>query len=441
MDNLVSSFIIVSLVLFVIVSLIILIMQVQAESGELITIVSSIMNDQIYSNPELKQWVPEKERVNKIYQSMMNNFYLYGREWLSKSLRSTTSTSGSINANNNSDFFLLETQILEQWDSLYAYLSRKESNFTNDRYQAAPFSVPPKSLLNETHRTIGTQTAQTIWPTSLFDLFNSKHLALFIKDNLGIFMSILDSLYQILKGNINLLLTIFYTLVSTIFAGGFVLVNFFVSFIVYMSALFYLLSMSSNRFKPLEWLSGIRLPKQKTELTESIQSYSNFLSNSIEESIRSVFLASLKMAVFYGLYTYLINCLFDVSIVYLTAIIAALFAFLPLLGTYWVALPGILELWLVQGKPILALVFLFMHFFPYVLAVDQAIYSEIKVGHPYLTGLAFAGGVYCLGLEGALIGPIVLCLLIVIGKMITSANFGESFKSYQQLLRTPSLDA
>lgn len=363
MDNITSAIIIMALILFVLVSLILLAMQVQSESLQFISIVSNILNENLYAKPELKEWLPEKEKLDKLYHATMNNFYLYGREWLSKLLKSSSSsmndsTSGSIvnDIRNKSEYMIIEAQILEQWDSLYAYLSRKAENslslFNSSLINkttitdAPPLSVPPKSVVIEQigqgSRTISTQTddsKKSVWYSMLLDgrRFDYKQLAFIFKDNLGILKSVLDSLYLIIKGNLNLLSTILYTVVSSIFSGGFALVNFFFSFIVYITAVFYLLSMSSTRFKPLQWLTEISFLKTKnissnTGFAQYSSSYSQLISSAIEDSIRSVFVASLKMSFFYGIYTYLICCLFSVSIIYLPSIMAALFAFLPLLG-------------------------------------------------------------------------------------------------------------
>ena len=141
-----------------------------------------------------------------------------------------------------------------------------------------------------------------------------------------------------MTGNLQFLTTIIFSLTSVIFTSGFALISFGLSFIVYCSFLFYLLSMSGSLYKPFQWLSEIII--LKTEFSIMSISRSQGLTNAIEESIKSVFLASFKMASFYGLFTYSVYILFGSSIAAIPAIAAGFFAFLPILATYWASLPG-----------------------------------------------------------------------------------------------------
>ncbi|CAH1775650.1 unnamed protein product, partial [Owenia fusiformis] len=381
-DKFMSVVIILALLVGAVLFTIFCAVQVHQESMHLVSITSNVMNNSL--QPEITdKWLPKRE-MQKAMDSVAENAYVYGRQWLVDKI--DTMIDGQ-NANKT----LIEKQVLELWDRMYAAWFNKTTKLDGNHKP-------------ELQRQMSMTHISNIWDIAhSADAFNFDIVS-FVKENIGIVTSVLESIWMVLKGNVNLLLGLVTSSLSVILGGGTAILNFVLASVVFLTTLFYLLASSGNTYKPVEWFSM---------LNPGGGAQGNNIGQAVEEAISGVFLASLKMAVFYGLYTWLIHTVFGVNMVFIPSALAAIFGAIPFLGTYWAAVPAVLELWLVHQEALLAAMLFLCQFAP-TMFLDTAILSDIKGGgHPYLTGLAIAGGLYVYGLEGAIIGPILLCLLVV----------------------------
>ncbi|XP_022817755.1 transmembrane protein 245 isoform X1 [Spodoptera litura] len=379
-DTVSTCIVIVGLILFLAVASVFIFIQIYSEAIVVVQLSGSLLNSTYVQNSELHAYLPEgwEEKLD----SLIDNAYTYGREGISTAVKSILKEGDPEKINR------VEQQILELWDRVYqSWVSGHFASTVGPQVDGAAIQDSWDNLVNDVSNAPG--------------MFDYSGIVAWVQANVGTLSAIATSIWAPLASNVSLLAGSVGAFTSLLLCGGSALINMFINLVVFFTTLFYLLASSNALYKPVEVITQVQ------------PNFGPRLGIALSVAINQVFRASFKMALFYGLWTWLVHNLFGAKVVYLPSVLAAVLGAAPFLGPYLAGIPAALDVWL-QGRPMAALLLPIAQAAP-IAFLDAAVYAEIKDGgHPYVTGLAIAGGIFYLGPEGAILGPLLLCCLMVV---------------------------
>lgn len=164
----------------------------------------NVVNKTIAGSHEL---VPESlHDVQNMLDEVVKNAYTYGRSYIKNTIRSALNIEGNV-----TNTKIVEKQILEIWDRAYHLWLIRNSNQTDAVPDKRPYDFD-----------------------KLVNAFKTLDFALcfkILKENIDTIVSIFDSVWIVLKGNISLLFNAIAALLSTLLGGGTALLNLWLNFV------------------------------------------------------------------------------------------------------------------------------------------------------------------------------------------------------------------
>ncbi|GMT19079.1 hypothetical protein PFISCL1PPCAC_10376, partial [Pristionchus fissidentatus] len=365
-------------------ALLFIVFQVHGETVNLARLSSSVMSSPPdWLSSALNYTEGRLEEQNIDIDDYVEQGYVQARTWLGSRVRSLADEGDVKRADD------LEKQVMQMVDNIYRMW--EERNAANSGSSVG--------------REDGDWLSQVRGATDVKAM--KEEITKIVQDNVDTLMNIAQSVWTVVMLNVSLLTSLLLSFTSLILSFGMELLNIIIGLVVFLTMVYYLLASSGDRWLPLQLLS-----QMGSMIPGGLSQRGHGFTLAVEDSIFGVFGLSAKMALFYGLYTYFVHSLFGLNIVFVPSMVASLFAAIPIMAPWTVSVVGLIELWLVRDEAPAAILFMVSSLAPMAFA-DAKFYSEVKGVHPYVTGLSVIGGMYWLGLQGAIIGPLILCLFLL----------------------------
>ena len=195
-----------------------------------------------------------------------------------------------------------------------------------------------------------------------------------------------------------------------------------IDFMVFLVSLYYLLldsdSIVSRFKKTMNFVPSATLSNSYNISLQNNKSFdfdgnklqerkSQQFFNSLFNSISDIFIVTFNISILHGFTTWFTFTIFGVDFGFITAFLSSMLSIIPYFPPWFCCLPAVIYL-LYQSKYIYGISMLLIHMS--LLWIDPILYEKIENSHPYLTGLSIVLGLAEFGLNGVIIGPLLICV-------------------------------
>jgi len=303
-NQVVSAIMVVMIIITLLLAMFFVFYKVHSESLYILQAVSLYVNTHIESSHSL---------INSSISSMgfmtngLASAHSAGRSWIKTKV--STLPVGNSTLELEQTLLSLYDDMYEEWIQRNVTRSVSKANVSiTHLFDTVKFDIVSRDVFSL--NVVYANVAHLMKGTCQDEPDKTTYVANFVLCSKGMIVEVINSLWMIVSSNMTLVIQVVMTFFTGIIEGGAAFLNFVVEFVVFITALYYLLVYSEEEYLPVKYMTSL-LPHSGGERKE--------YSAAFFDATRGIFGASMKLSVFYGFYVWVTHTMFGLELAFMPA--------------------------------------------------------------------------------------------------------------------------